>query len=465
MDTVLEKIRRTATKYEMFKAKDIVLVGVSGGADSVFMLHSLLNLRDFFGITLHVCHVNHNLRGKDAENDADFVKNLCKLLNLPFHYLSVQVTRGESVENAARNARYNALFQVAERIEASKIALGHTMDDNAETLILRLARGTGLAGLCGIPPVRPHETISIVRPLIEVERLQIEQFLAAHNLDFRTDLSNFNKNFYRNRVRLDIMPKLQTLNPKIARQLHKNISLFNEDEEFLDSLAKTALTRILSGNRLHIPTLLAEPPTIQKRTLRLTFAALTGLRDISQRHISAIIDLLSARTGKKLHLPHGISVRKEYEFLVINPEKMTKTPPPEKFSVELPIHSRIFVPKFGRYAQNRVLNYLPPEKSISTDLYTKRFNYDKIRGGLRIRFRTAGDRFTLANVGSKRLKDEFIDRKIPAELRDEIPLFAVGNDILWILGDLGGVAGYNRTNSAFLPVPNCQVLEIELSHE
>ena len=438
---------QTIQKHNMLTPGNRVLAAVSGGADSVALLYGLLELP--MAPDLLVCHVNHNLRGEESHRDAEFVRNLCDSLSVPFFLRSVEVPCGASLEEAAREARYAALLDCASECGVNIIATGHNENDNAETLLLRLCRGTGLSGLTGIPPVRKSGGISFIRPLIETTRAEIESFLTVRSISYRTDSSNFDINFSRNRVRQDIIPALEKINPQAVKHLAASTTLLREDEDLLESMA----VKLFNENGLHIPTLLNTHPALRKRVIRKSLSLINGLKNISSIHIAQIESLLSAQSGKETSLPGGICARREYDHLMFVP-KFPKVS--GAFCFDIPIDTPVFIPTIGYYVQATVENYCTNSQKNSIEICTKYFNYDKISGTLYLRTRLPGDRIGISGVGRKKLKTELSDHKIPLARRDTVPLLAVGNDILWIMYEGG------RVSSDYLPKPGCKVLTVEV---
>ena len=442
---------QTIQKYNMISHKDHVLVAVSGGADSVALLHGLLELRETLSLELSVCHINHNLRGGESQADAGFVRKLCADLSLQFFLYTADIKQeGTSLEEAARLVRYSYLHRCAAECKASKIALGHNQNDNAETLLLRLGRGTGLTGLCGIPPVRDI----FIRPLIETGRGEIEIYLAQHGISYRTDSSNFDKTFSRNRIRHDIIPVLKKINPQTVAQLSKSIELFREDEEYLNQLANEALPNCLADGNIHIPAILKLPKALQKRVIRAALTLKSSLKNISQQHIIQIESLLFSENGKETHLPGGLRVRREYEMLLFLP---ASTAIPEMFSYDITMDVPVFIPALGNYVLISLKSFCNNYKKNSVGMCTKYFNYDKINGTIKIRNRQPSDRIAIAGVGNKKLKKELCDRKVPRIRRDLLPLLAVGSDVLWIMD-----IEYGRTSCAYAPEPGKMMLAVEV---
>ncbi|MDE7281195.1 MAG: tRNA lysidine(34) synthetase TilS [Ruminiclostridium sp.] len=224
----------------MLKPGDKVIVGLSGGADSVTLLHCLYSLRETLDIELFACHINHNLRGEDSDRDQKFAEDLCKNLDIPLRVFSVDVKgaaqKHQSTEEAARKLRYEKFSEYAEDIGA-KAATAHNACDNSETVLLNLIRGTGLKGLCGIPPVRD----CFIRPLICCTREEIEEYIKANSLQYVTDKTNFSTDYTRNKVRLQLMPLLLEMNPSFHRGVSRTVSALRKDSDFLEEMAVIAL--------------------------------------------------------------------------------------------------------------------------------------------------------------------------------------------------------------------------------
>ncbi len=259
---ILNRVRETARSHGMLRKGDCVLAAVSGGADSVVMLHMLCALRDELRLRLVVFHLNHNLRGREAERDFNFVRRLCARLGLPFEGRKLRA--GElgkgSVQEAAREARYRHMEDAAKKHGARRIALGHTLDDQAETVLMRLVKGAAGAGLAGIPPVRGP----FIRPLIEASRAEVEAFARENNIGFVTDSSNLVPKYLRNDIRLNLIPYLKkNYNPNIVSALVRLASTLRQDTEFIDSQAEAALPKVLIGR--------------SRGTVVLDRVALTGL--------------------------------------------------------------------------------------------------------------------------------------------------------------------------------------------
>lgn len=454
-------------KHNLLSPNDHILTAVSGGADSVALLYSILELKEKLLLTVSVCHINHNLRGEESDKDAKFVENLCDMLSLPFFYYSedVKAKQGNlTLEEAARNIRYSLLYKAAKKCEANKIALGHNKNDNAETIILRLCRGTGLKGLCGIPHTRKGQNnTTIIRPLIEADRTSIESYLNEKGIPYRTDISNFDTTFYRNRIRQDLIPIMQQINPQVINQIVKNSQLLQEDEDLLEVLTTEAIENCtIEENTLAIPNLLKLPRSLQKRVIRSTILKINGLRDISYDHITQIESLLYSQTGKVVHLPGNLRVAREYDRLNIYFKDQTNLNP-TGFCHDITLNTPVFIPSMGYHVHAYLKNSFVNSSNNASKICTKDFNYDRIKEAdvksLQLRTRCPGDKIVLPG-GTKKIKNEFIDRKLPKAKRDTIPLLAIGKDILWV------VDPNNQTSKcvshAYLPINGCEVLTVEV---
>lgn len=429
----------TINKYNMLQKGDIILVGASGGADSTALLYFLSSLKENLSLNLSAVYVNHGIRGAEAEEDGLFVKNLCEKLGIAFFYESVNVplfSKEHKIteEEAGRILRYSIFNKILSLKNGGKIALGHNLNDNAETVIMRLARGTGSKGLQGIPPVREN----IIRPLIECERSLIENYCLNNNLCFRTDSTNLSDIYSRNKVRLNIIPELLKLNPSALENILNTSVLLKEENSFIEKETEKAYTSCVL--RLGCGVILLDEEKLKsldkiilKNVLRKSiFHTGKSLKDISSKHIDMLCGLISKNTGKKVNLPGLISAEKKYGSIEIKAH-LSEEKNKISFSFPLEKDSSFYIEEINKKITLQLKNK-NFDKNID-NLCTKTFNYDKITGRLEIRTRKPGDfiRINGAEKG-KSLKTFFIDNKIPKDIRDSIPLIACGSDILWICG-------------------------------
>jgi tRNA(Ile)-lysidine synthase len=436
---------KTINQYHLLSHGDRVLVGLSGGADSVALLHALMSLRDTWQLSLFAAHINHQLRD-EAQADEDFVNALCMTWQIPLRVFHIDVRGeacGQTVEQAARRLRYECLQAAALEAQAHCIATAHNRDDNAETVLLNLIRGAGLKGLCGIPPMREDgKGAPVIRPLLETPRQAIEAYLQENNIPYRTDASNFDCAYTRNRIRHEILPPIEAhINPHARQVIARNALWLKEDEALLAQLTLQAFDECaVSHNplRLCIKTLAAQPPALIRRVLRRAVAHAYGtITDLHAAHIELISDLLHGGTGREVHLPTGSIVRREYGHLIF-----TRQPPdmPLGFCYTLEPEQAVFIPELGKTA--RLTLHKPTFHCKPT------FLYDKVEGCLHLRTRRPGDRIHIQGVGTRKLQDYFTDNKTPRDQRDAVPLLACGSEILWIMDK------HNRTHSRYTAHPN-----------
>ncbi len=438
MNPLVLAVRKTIQKYDMLQAGDRVVVGVSGGADSVALLHALWELRGELRVSLMVAHLDHGLR-PEGEKEAAFVRKMTGKLGAPFHWGKAEVKShmeesGLSVQEAAREVRYKFLAGVAKKNRASKIALGHTADDQAESVVMRLLRGSGTRGLSGIPPVRDG---LYIRPLIEVWREEVESFLQEKRIPFLTDPSNQSLHYLRNRVRHELLPVLGQYNPRVCQVLVQMADLFRAEEEFWQKHLTEKFPGVLRSQRkehliLDVAALLSQPLPIRLRCLRHAIEKVQGhLRRVNLSHIWAIHALLEGLDpNKTIRLPQGLVVTRAYQGLHFS--RTQEDSPPFEHIVLGPGY--VEIPEVGRgvrfetQPRKRKVVY---EESPNVAL----LDFDGLDFPLTLRSFRPGDRLQpLGMEGVKKVKDLFIDCKIPALLRKRVPLLFCGDRLLWVAG-------------------------------
>ncbi|MFH1562794.1 MAG: tRNA lysidine(34) synthetase TilS [Nitrospirota bacterium] len=457
---MIETVEKTITQYSMLEEGDKVIIGISGGPDSVALLHILLSLQERYKLTLHLAHLNHLLR-EEARQEAVFVKELAESLNLPVTIEEIDVaqdtSKNFSLEQKARKIRYEFLIRVAKSISATKIALAHHFDDNLETIMMWLIRGCGAEGFGGIPPVRkidpqlPGKPVSIIRPLINITKQEIEDYLKQYNLSFKIDSSNLKKDYLRNKIRLELLPKLEEYNPNIKKALTKLSLLWEVDNEYLNILSTSAKEKVvLENGGINLKEFSKLHPAIQSRILRQSIEEVKGnLEGITFRHINAILNLVKDGPSQgSLDLPSNIKVEREYDKLVIckgEREKKGKGEethilPPLKRGLLPPTHSQegiiVVVTGITRVAELIIETQLlhPPFSMLHTS-FNAYLDYDKLKLPIRVRHRKFGDKFhPYGMAGSKKIKDFLIDLKVTKKVRDKIYLLEDGEGIIWIMG-------------------------------
>lgn len=438
MDTLLKNVQQTIQDFHMVDSGQTVLLAVSGGADSVAMLHAFAMLRDRLPMQLIVAHLNHGMR-PDAAEDALFVETMVRHMGIPCVCEAVDVPAYQrqhrlSPEDAARRLRYGYLRATATQWRADHIAVAHTADDQAETVVMRLLRGAGLRGLAGIPPKRG----TIIRPLIRVQRRDIVAFLQKYHIVFRDDPSNQQRHYLRNRLRLDLMPHLRgQYNPRLTEILSTTALLLAEDETTLQALARQHLeTARLPGQSaqiaLRIDRLTPLPVGLQRRILRQALSEVSDqLDDIGAKHIAAILHLLRTEAGsRRVSLPHQLLVERRYEILL-----MQRHSPSLSVAIDepLPIPGRCEMHALGFTLLSDFLPVLVAEPLPQGD--EAWFDATAVGLELHLRTRRHGDRFQpLGSPHAKKLKDFLIAAKMPRAERDRLPLVVTPHGIAWVVG-------------------------------
>lgn len=393
------KLLSLIRKYDMVSPGDTVICAVSGGADSVALLFALYLLKEKLDIRLEAAHFNHHLRGEESDSEEAFVRQLANRYDIPLHLGGAEVRAGKKgLEAAARDARYAFL-----RSLNGKIATAHTADDNAETVLMHLVRGTGLKGLGGITPVHG----SLIRPMLTITRREVEAFLEEWCLPHREDSSNHTDAFLRNRIRHHVMPLLKQENPKLAENLSSMALRLREDENLLSCQANfETLPPVESLKTMH--------PALRSRCLE-RFLKASGVKEPEETHIALVEALVfSDKPSARADLPGGITITRCYDRL----EVLAKDAPPETVVLECPGEAVFSGMRVTCFAAQQIINTPDTFTVIPT-------------GNLTLRTRQSGDSIRLSG-GTKSLKKLFIDRKIPAADRNRIPVVCDEQGILGV---------------------------------
>jgi tRNA(Ile)-lysidine synthase len=382
MKSLPEKVRLTIKRYNMLLSRQTVLIGLSGGPDSVCLLHILSGLKEEMSLSLYAAYIDHGLRPLDLPGEIQFCKELCERLSVPLKIRAINVKefavqKGLSKQEAARQLRYQSLQEIAQEVGASRIALGHNADDQVETFFINILRGTGPKGLSGIPPVRAN----IIRPLIEIERREIEEFLDKNGINYIIDPSNLKDIYLRNRLRHKIIPELKRINPSLTETMIRSMRILREEEGYFDIIVTKTLMRLISSRNsaterpsnghlcdsaterqsdshidgkilpckklshyrtdarshyflshrrtnakegrieLFLSPMEAIDIVILRRVFRRVIDKIMGLREVSFRHIEDILELVTkGRSGDRLYLPEGVRIIKGYSTLIITTE-------------------------------------------------------------------------------------------------------------------------------------------------
>ncbi|MGB8953356.1 MAG: tRNA lysidine(34) synthetase TilS [Candidatus Aminicenantales bacterium] len=430
---VLKKFKETLVRYPLLQPGDKILVACSGGADSTALLNLLLQVRAEIALELSVAHFNHRLR-RNAERDERFVKDLARKLGLPLFVKRKNVRAYArrfklNLEEAGRTLRYEFLKETAVKIGATKIATGHTMTDQAETFLMRLLRGSGPRGLSGIYPV--YEGL-IIRPLLEIEREELESYLQIKGLTFRQDESNLDRRFLRNKIRLDLLPYLKkNYDPGIVSRLGRLASILQEEDRFLEDVSRERSQSLLQrrGNQvfLNVGALDLLPRALARRSIRSFIAELKGdLRGISFKDIESILKL---NEGKELSLKKDLRLRRERGFIFLKETTRRKIPYEYVWDGKAPLEIRELGLRFsGKTVRKKGLWPFDDRIRCLCERHTIAFP-------LTVRSRREGDRYQpLGSPGRKKLKEIMRAKGIPASERERHPVFLSKGRIVWVLG-------------------------------
>ena len=440
---MLKKVRDYMREHEMTAPGDAVIVALSGGADSVCLLTVLKQLAtpEFL---LRAVHVHHGIRGAEADRDEAFAQKLCESLSVPLcvaycHVPAYAAEHGLSEEEAGRILRYQVLEKEAGKWEQElpagsrvKIALAHHRDDNAETILHHLLRGSGLTGLAGIRPVQGRR----IRPLLCVGREEIRAYLEAGHISWCEDSTNQSPDYTRNRIRSQVLPLLKTaVNEQAEEHILQAGQIIGQADAYLRQQAEEIWQEAVCGREedlAAIPlTAFARQPEILKTYLirHMLDQLHPGWKDIGSRHFTAIAELAGKPVGSRLDQPGGLIARTGYETLEIVRKTERKVSVKTESGADGEIHGRQTVPELHMTVFSR-----QKDQEIPKNQYTKWFDYDKIKGTLSVRTRRTGDYLILPSGGSKTIARYMIDEKIPKEKREQILLLAEGSHVLWVVG-------------------------------
>lgn len=432
---ILERFKKTIREYNLLEKKVQVLVAYSGGVDSSGLLALLLEIQKEWSLKIYLGHFNHKLR-KKAEEDERFVRDVAQKYSLPLFVESADVRSHAkenrmNIEEAGRELRYDFLRKVASEIGEAKIATGHTMTDQAETLLMRLLRGSGPRGLASIYPVVEGR---IIRPLIHLEREDIEDYLEKKKILFRIDESNFDRRFFRNRIRWELIPYMcKNFEPRIVPQLARAASILQEEEALLDKLgkekAKKAILEKSEGISLELGFLASLPLALSRRVVREFIYKLKGnLREISFEDIESVLRM--AR-GKEFHLKANLVLRREKDLVFLKRKTSPKISYEYSWQGRVPLEIKEVNLKFeGKEFKKKNSSQL--EFNDETHAYIDRA---KLRFPLLIRNRREGDRYQpLGSPGQKKLKEIMRAKGVPLSEREKRPVFLSGKEIVWVVG-------------------------------
>lgn len=436
---MIEKVIRTIKEYELVKKNDRILIGVSGGPDSIALLDVLNKITKDIEFNIYVAHINHLSRGIESDKDEIYVKEICEKLNIPFYSKRIDMKnyakeRKLCEEEAGREIRYSFFRDILKKLNGGKIAVAHNKNDQAETLFMRILRGTGVDGLKGME----FKNNDIIRPLLDITRDEIEDYLKSENINPRIDKTNLEPIYSRNKVRLELIPYIkENFNNGIIDTLCRTSKLMKIESDYLKSESRKLYELVLLERNTNKIKLDKEKFykihfAMKLRVLRLCIEKIIGnTKGLEEKHINKIIDILNKETGKSINISNNIIVTNSYNELIIEKNKVKNKN--LDFNYKIDISKDNYIEELNSIIKCEVIsNNL---KIFNNNSFIKCFDYDKIKGDVHIRNRKNGDKFVpLGMGGSKKLKDFFIDEKISRELRDAIPIIHDNKNIIWIVG-------------------------------
>ncbi|HUL31156.1 MAG TPA: tRNA lysidine(34) synthetase TilS [Thermodesulfobacteriota bacterium] len=440
---LLDRFKRAIDCHHLVEKGDRLIVGVSGGVDSMVLVHLLYACREAFNLSLIVAHVNHGLRPAESEKEAELVQKEAARLGLPFEYgqfnvKEFQKTMGLSPQDAARRIRFHFFYDLLQRREAQKIVLGHHADDQVETVLLKLIRGSGLQGLKGMLPIREGR---VIRPLLGVWREEIRTFAAEKKLPFLLDSSNLKSDYLRNRIRLTLIPLMEReYQPNFKEILLRTSNILREENDYLEKGAEAAYQEIVRKEKDTLFFKLAEYRSlhqaiqwrVMKKILERVYDWGAGVEEGEWSAVDKIYQKLHQSSPSfLLELPHGAWVEKRYDVVLLRKGKVKPLPP---FEVELRFPGSTFIEEIGKEVvveetdRHKLKDYNGPANTALVD-------YGSLQFPLKMRNFRPGDRFHPLGVkGTQKLKEFFIDHKVPKVERPKVPLLVSGERIVWIVG-------------------------------
>ena len=505
---MIKKVLEYQQRWNLIEEEDRIVAGFSGGADSVCLLLMLRELQKCCRFSFCAVHVEHGIRGAESLADADYAKAFCEEREIPFYIYHVDAPRaakeeGLSLEEAARKLRYECFEQAREAWQGNKIAVAHHADDNAETMLFHMARGTGLKGLSGIPVQRDM----IIRPLLAVTRYEIEAYLAKQQIEYCTDSTNSQEQYARNRLRLNVLPQMRALNVRAVEHMS---SLGQQVAEVYAYLTKEAwvtgreslrliftdeygtITEIISGAEDPTAEDFYEPkqkwlmnlqpawcidktvmagmePLLQREFLHQILGMAAGSqKDISMVHVESLRQLFASETGKQIHLPYGLVAVSRYQDVCLKKDTGSighhKLEDVQQSGIEIDMdmlgeQEWSCTTKQGCTIYVNCFDFDGDCEKIPEKTYTKWFDYDKIKDTVLLRTRQTGDYLTINQAGNqKKLKEYFINEKIPQEERDRVLLMADGSHVMWVIG--------HRISDAYKVTPKTKrILQVRAEKE
>lgn len=433
-----KKVKSLIIQKKLISPGNMVAAAVSGGADSMALLHILKRLSKEMQFSLYCLHLEHGIRGLESKRDAEFVSAQCSLWAIPCFVMHTDVPerakeKKETIEEAARKERYAYFEKMSKAMRIDKVALAHHMDDQAETALFNLIRGTGIKGLTAMDYEREP---NIIRPFLNVGKNEIEEYVRQENIPFVHDATNDDTRYMRNRIRKILFPAIKKINPGFTSVLMRLMDILREDEAALQQLSELAYKKCVQLEnqclRLNCEIFNQQPKAVKRRIIRIAINENFILKDIEYKHVDDICRLAELReTGKSLDIKNHLIARIEYGDLVIEKKKgLLRRNGIVPFDVE---NCVVFMPGGVQFdcLKTDILNVDIKRKAPNEEY----FDYQKFPKDAVVRFRAEGDMFHPLNfIGRKKLKNYLSDKKIPIQKRDFIPLIADGKNILWVTG-------------------------------
>lgn len=442
MRELLDKVYEYINTYKMIHPGDGLVIGLSGGADSVCLLLCMNSLRDRLGIRengIVAVHINHMIRGDEADTDEEFARQLCNSIGIEFVSYSKDIVAyskelGSTVEEAGRLFRYECFEKQLKEKKFNKIAVAHNKNDVAETVIFNMVRGSGLKGIAGIPPVRDN----IIRPLLDVSRVEIERFLKDNNQDFRTDKTNLTLDYDRNKIRHIVLPTLQELNDKAIEHICLLANDAGEAYEYIEEQALGKWHAELEGKTANASEIISlavdklkqeDDITRQKILYEALGRAAGAKKDITRKHVELLEGLLECETGRYLSMPYQVRVSNSYGRIIFTKDNELL----EEYSILINQDGEYIIPNWGKLeiATNNVVEKV----NIPKKMYTRVADYGKIKDKLCVRCPKENDYIVIDLEGrTKKLSRVFIDNKVDKDVRANWPVVACGDEIIWAIG-------------------------------
>ncbi len=480
---MIQKIRSYIQQNNMLTKGDRIVVGVSGGADSICLLHVLNRLSPEYELFLQVVHINHGIRGIEAYRDECFVKGYCEkegleYLGFTFSIPEIAKKEGLTCEEAGRNVRYDTFLEVCDQKLCNKIAIAHNRNDNAETVLFHLLRGSGIRGLSGIEPKRilrqGDPGIMLIRPLLEVSRTEIEEYLSIEGIPYLTDSSNLTDEYSRNKIRNRILTyATQEINKQSIANIASAAGTLRETLDYLELSIQSRYDALVRKEKqsylIAVDALSCEHIVIQRGILRRILEELAGAsKDLEAKHVELILALLPKQVGKQVYLPYEVMAEREYGYLHIcrkpRREKEENSTKPN-LPVRVQIPGRTEAAFAGKYVETELISYKNSDP-IPKSSCAKWIDYDKIENAVELRTRREGDYLQInAQGGRKKLKDYFIDHKVPRNQRENQLLITDGNHVIWIPGSYERISEKYKVDAATTKVLLIKLFDMEVDND